>query len=54
METAFFVLFSSSFSVQPIQDEDIAVTFKVVKTTLSKMTSKIIRVYTGGAVCACV
>lgn len=53
METAYFVLFSSSFFVQAIQDEDTAVHFKVVKTTF-KMTSKIIRVYTGGAVCACV
>lgn len=53
METAYFVLFSSSFFVQAIQDEDTAVHFKVVKTTF-KMTSKIIWVYTGGAVCACV
>lgn len=47
----FFLLF---FFVQAIQDEDTAVHFKVVKTTFSKMISKIIRVYTGGAVCACV
>lgn len=39
METAYFVLFSSSFFVQAIQDEDTAVHFKVVKTTFSKMTS---------------